>query len=235
MHDEGISQHDEVANMSQWHKLMSSPAQFKDSVPVELVNILADSIGPPIILADNDDETKAAEYKKQQIAVLDDLFLRAGPDWLNLAKWIHWNGEWYGWTSKADSNLDTPQWLREAGMLEDRYLRPNPSKRARTQQDEDSGRRRIEKILKKKLQRDLGQELQLYFQETMDLMSTSPEGFALCAAQGKQLYAWMAELLKTDPDCTCELHHIKCDLDWMTYMVDKVVHEARQEVVAKKK
>ena len=92
VHSDGISQHDgeakghvgiedEVANMSQWHKLMSSPAQFKDSVTGELVNILADSVGPPIILADNDDETKAAEYKKQQIAMLQVLFRRAGPDW----------------------------------------------------------------------------------------------------------------------------------------------------------
>ena len=119
-------------------------------------------------------------------------------------------------------------------MLEDRYLRPNPSKRARTQHDEDSGRRRTEKILKKKLQRDLGQELQLYFQETMDLMDISLEGFALCAAQGKKLYAWMAELLKTDPDCTCEMQLIKCDLDFMTTMMDLAMHEARQEVVASK-
>ena len=81
VHSEGISQHDEVANMSQWHKLMSSPAQFKDSVTGELVNILADSVGPPIILADKDDKTKAAEYKKQQIAMLQVLFRRAGPDW----------------------------------------------------------------------------------------------------------------------------------------------------------
>ena len=110
-------------------------------------------------------------------------------------------------------------------MLEDRYLRPNPSKRARTQQDEDSGRRRIEKILKKKLQRDLGQELQLYFQETMDLMSTSPEWFALCAAQGKQLYAWMAELLKTDPDCLEELQGIQTDLAFMNDMLDKVRYD----------
>ena len=81
VHSEGISQHDEVANMSQWHKLMSSPAQFKDSVTGELVNILADSVGPPIILADKDDKTKAAEYKKHQIAMLQVLFRRAGPDW----------------------------------------------------------------------------------------------------------------------------------------------------------
>ena len=100
VHSDGISQHDweveghvgiddEVANVSQWHKLMSSPAQFKDSVTGELVNvrsvgpplILADSVGPPIILADKDDKTKAAEYKKQQIAMLQVLFRRAGPDW----------------------------------------------------------------------------------------------------------------------------------------------------------
>ena len=127
-------------------------------------------------------------------------------------------------------------------MLADRYLRPHPRKRARKQQDEDllqeEERLRMEKklkILKKMLQRELRKELKLYFHETMDLMSTSLEGFALCAAQGKKLYAWMAELLKTDPDCTCELHHIKCDLDWMTYCMDKVVHGARQEVVAEKK
>ena len=113
-------------------------------------------------------------------------------------------------------------------MLEDRYLRPNPSKRARTQHDEDSGRRRTEKILKKKLQRDLGQELQLYFQETMDLMDISLEGFALCAAQGKKLYAWMAELLKTDPDCLEEVQAIQCDLDFMTDMVDKAMHEIKR-------
>ena len=127
-------------------------------------------------------------------------------------------------------------------MLADRYLRPHPRKRARRQQVEDllqeEERLRLEKklqTLKKKLQRELREELKLYFQETMDFMHISPEGFALCAAQGKKLYAWMAELLKTDPDCTCELHHLKCDLDWMTYCMDKVVHEARQEVVAKKK
>ena len=220
---------------------MSSPAQFKDSVTGELVNILADSVGPPIILADKDDKTKAAEYKKQQIAMLQVLFRRAGPDWLNLAKLIHGSGEWYGWTSKAEVTLSTPPWLREAGGLADRYLRPHPRKRARRQQVEDllqeEERLRMEKklkILKKKLQRELREELKLYVQETMDFMGISLEGFALCAAQGKKLYAWMAELLKTDPDCTCEMQLIKCDLDFMTTMVDLAMHEARQEVVASK-
>ena len=75
VHSAGISQHDweveghaaiedEVATMCKWHKLMSSPAQFKDSVTGELVNILADSVWPPIILADKDEKTKAAAYKK---------------------------------------------------------------------------------------------------------------------------------------------------------------------------
>ena len=93
VHSAGISQHDweveghaaiedEVATMCKWHKLMSSPAQFKDSVTGELFNtlsqdkclvnvrsvgpplILADSVGPPIILADKDEKTKAAAYKK---------------------------------------------------------------------------------------------------------------------------------------------------------------------------
>ena len=49
MHSDGISQHDweveghvgiedEVASMSQWHKLMSSPAQFKDIVTGEPIS-----------------------------------------------------------------------------------------------------------------------------------------------------------------------------------------------------
>ena len=200
---------------------------------------MADSIGPPIILTDKDDETKAAEYKKQQIAMLQVLFRRAGPDWLNLAKLIHGSGEWYGWNSKAEVTLSTHPWLREYGDLADRYLRPHPRKRARRQQVEDllqeEERLRKEKtlkILKKKLQRELREELKLYVQETMDFMGISLEGFALCAAQGKKLYAWMAELLKTDPDCTCEMQLIKCDLDFMTTMVDLAMHEARKEVLA---
>ena len=62
----------------------------------------------------------------------------------------------------------------------------------------------------------------------MDLMRVSLEGFALCAAQGKKLYAWMAELLKTDPDCTFEVQFIKCDLDFMTDMVDKAMLEIKR-------
>ena len=127
------------------------------------------------------------------------------------------------------------KWLREAGMLADRYLRPHPRKRARKQQDEDllqeEERLRMEKklkILKKKLQRELREELKLYFQETMAFMGISPEGFALCAAQGKKLYAWMAELLKTDPDCLEEVQAIQCDLDFMTDMVDKAMLEIKR-------
>ena len=117
-------------------------------------------------------------------------------------------------------------------MLADRYLRPHPRKRARKQQDEDLLQEeeslRKEKICKKKLQRHLREELTLYFQETMALMSTSLEGFALCAAQGKKLYAWMAELLKTDPDCLEEVQAIQCDLDFMTDMVDKAMLEIKR-------
>ena len=241
MHDEGISQHDEVANMSQWHKLMSSPAQFKDSVTGELVNILADSVGPPIILADKDDKTKAAEYKKHQIAMLQVLFRRAGPDWLNLAKLIHGSGEWYGWNSKAEVTLSTHPWLREYDELAERYLMQPPRKKHRDQlienmlqTEENFILRKKLKTVKKKLQTELRKELRLYFQETMDFMDISPEGFALCAAQGKKLYAWMAELLKTDPDCTFEMQLIKCDLDFMTTMVDLAMYKARKEVVASK-
>ena len=203
--------------------------------------ILADSVGPPIILADKDDKTKAAEYKKHQIAMLQVLFRRAGPDWLNLAKLIHGSGEWYGWNSKAEVTLSTHPWLREYDDLADRYLMQPPRKKARSQQVEDLLQaeerlllRKKLKTLKKKLQTELRKELRLYFQETMDFMHISPEGFALCAAEGKKLYAWMAELLKTDPDCTFEMQLIKCDLDFMTTMVDLAMHEARQEVVASK-
>ena len=84
------------------------------------------------------------------------------------------------------------------------------------------------KTVKKKLQTALRTELRLYFQETMDFMNTSPEGFAVCAAEGKKLYAWMAELLKTDPDCLEEVQAIQCDLDFMTDMVDKAMLEIKR-------
>ena len=190
-------------------------------------------VGPPLILADMDEENKAAEYKKHQIAMLQVLFRRAGPDWLNLAKLIHGSGEWYGWNSKAEVTLSTHPWLREYEEWADRYLMQPPRKKHRDQlienmlqTEENFILRKKLKTGKKKLQTELRTELRLYFQETMDFMHISPEGFALCAAEGNKLYAWMAELLKTDPDCTDELHHIKADLDWMTYMVDTVVHEA---------
>ena len=86
-----------------------------------------------------------------------------------------------------------------------------PSKKQRTQlvenmlQTEENFRLRN---WKNKLQTALRRELKLYFEETMDILSTSPEGFAVCAAEGKKLYAWMAELLKTDPDCLEELQAI---------------------------
>ena len=78
VHSDGISQHDweveghvgtedEVANMSQWHKLMSSPAQFKDSVTGELFNTLSQDkclvnvriVGPPLISADMGEKKKS--------------------------------------------------------------------------------------------------------------------------------------------------------------------------------
>ena len=102
------------------------------------------------------------------------------------------------------------------------------------QTEENFTLRKKLKTVKKKLQTALRTELRLYFQETMDFMNTSPEGFAVCAAEGKKLYAWMAELLKTDPDCTFEMQLIKCDLDFMTTMVDLAMYKARKEVVASK-
>ena len=69
----------------------------------------------------------------------------------------------------------------------------------------------------------------------MDIFNTSMEAFAVCAAEGQKLYAWMAELLKTDPDCLEEVQAIQCDLDFMTDMVDKATHEARKEVLADEK
>ena len=69
---------------------------------------------------------------------------------------------------------------------------------------------------KEKLKRELRIELKLYKKETMGLMNISQEGFAVVAAEGKKLYAWMAELLKTDPDCTFEMQLIKCDLDFLS-------------------
>ena len=50
---------------------------------------------------DMDEENKAAEYTKHQIALLQVLFRRAGPDWLNLGKLVHESGEWYGWNFKG--------------------------------------------------------------------------------------------------------------------------------------
>ena len=163
--------------------------------------------------------------------MLQVLFRRAGPDWLNLGKLIHESGEWYGWNSKAEVTLSTHPWLREYDELAERYLMQPPSKKQRTQlvenmlQTEENFRLRK---WKKKLQTALITELKLYFQETMDFMSTSPEGFAVCAAEGKKLYAWMAELLKTDPDCLEEVQAIQCDLDFMTDMVDKAMHEIKR-------
>ena len=87
---------------------------------------------------------------------------------------------------------------------------------------------------KQQLKTKLRIDLKVYKQEIMGLMNVSQEGCAVVAAEGKKLYAWMAELLKTDPDCTCEMQLIKCDLDFMTTMVDLAMHEARQAVVASK-
>ena len=62
----------------------------------------------------------------------------------------------------------------------------------------------------------------------MDIFNTSMEAFAVCVAEGQKLYVWMAELLKTDPDCLEEVQAIQCDLDFMTDMVDKAMHEIKR-------
>ena len=68
--------------------------------------------------------------------------------------------------------------------------------------------------------------------ETMDIFNTSIEAFAVCAAEGQKLYAWMAELLKTDPDCLEELQEIQCDLVFMKDMLDKASMTLAEGVLA---
>ena len=208
-------------------QLFNTLSQNKCLVNVRSVGpplILADSVGPPIILADMDEKTKAAEYKKHDMAMLQALVRLAGPLWLDLAKLIHGSGEWYGWASKAEVTLSTHPWLREYDDGAESYLQLPPSKRRRTKEVEKMFQ--VTRLMngKEKLKRELRIELQLYKKETMGLMNISQEGFAVVAAEGKKLYAWMAELLKTDPDCLEEVQAIQCDLDFMTDMVDKAMH-----------
>ena len=103
-----------------------------------------------------------------------------------------------------------------------------PSKRQRSQELEESREKKLQTFLRTKLRR----ELKIYFMETMDIFNTSMEAFAVCAAEGQKLYAWMAELLKTDPDCLEELQEIRSDLAFMTDMLDKAMYEAREGVLA---
>ena len=179
-------------------QLCNTLSQNKCLVNVRSVGpplILADSVGPPIILADMDEKTKAAEYKKHEMAMLQVLVRLAGPAWLDLAKLIHGSGEWYGWASKAEVTQSTHPWLREYDDEAESYLQLPPSKRQRTQEVENMFQETRLMNGKQKLKTELRIELKLYKEETMGLMNISQEGCAVVAAEGKKLYAWMAELL----------------------------------------
>ena len=145
------------------------------------------------------------------------------PPWDNpdhLGKLIHESGEWYGWASPFQVTKRSHPWLREYDDLLEKLLLP-PSKKQRSQNLDESRQKKLHKLLRRKL----GQELSIYFFETMDIFNTSMEAFAVCLAEGQKLYVWMAELLKTDPDCLEELQGIQTDLAFMKDMLDKVRYD----------
>ena len=145
------------------------------------------------------------------------------PPWDNpdhLGKLIHESGEWYGWASPFQVTKRSHPWLREYDDLLEKLLLP-PSKKQRSQNLDESRQKKLHKLLR----RNLRQELNIYFFETMDIFNTSMEAFAVCMAEGQNLYVWMAELLKTDPDCLEELQGIQTDLAFMKDMLDKVRYD----------
>ena len=152
----------------------------------------------------------------------------ADPSWENLGKLIHESGEWYGWASPFQVTKSAYPWLREYDELVEDYLMQPPSKRQRSQELEESREKKLQTCLRTKLRR----ELKIYFMETMDIFNTSIEAFAVCAAEGQKLYAWMAELLKTDPDCLEELEEIQCDRVFMKDMLDKASITLAEGVLA---
>ena len=145
------------------------------------------------------------------------------PPWDNpdhLGKLIHESGEWYGWASPFQVTKRSHPWLREYDDLLEKLLLP-PSKKQRSQDLDEPRQKKLHKLLR----RNLRQELNIYFFETMDIFNTSMEAFAVCMAEGQKLYVWMAELLKTDPDCLEELQGIQTDLAFMKDMLDKVRYD----------
>ena len=174
-------------------------------------------------------KTKTDEECREMVAqfVLDpsgknELKTQADP--LELAKLLQESGRWHGWNLQNAGATAV-----EAATMEVIAAMMPPRKMQKLSQKEWRSR-----LWKKKtmFQNALRRELKLYAEETMNLFNTNLEAFVVCAAEGQKLYAWMAELLKTDPDCLDELEAIECELENMTWLVDAAMYEGRKGVLA---